>query len=143
VKVCGEKDGCESSSMTFVSSWANPPCSASFLVLFEYVTPTLGATMMSGLRGSFGGRPGALNICVSPLPQKICPMPAMLAFAGDCVSSAVTSVSVEQPGFSHSNDTSSSVGPIWPPALDCESGRQLSMISDGDVVTGPVEVMRV
>src|SRR5690242_4263843 len=99
--------------------------------------------MMSGVRGSRGGRPGALNSCVSARPQKICPMPAMLWLAGDVVSSDMTSVSVEHPCFSHKSDTSSSVGTIWLPALDSESGRQASMILEGEVVKGPVEVMRV
>ena len=31
--VWGSKDEFDTSSMTFVSSWANPPCSASFAVL--------------------------------------------------------------------------------------------------------------
>src|ERR1700679_2748843 len=49
------KDGLDSSRTTLVSSWANPPCSASFALLPEYVTPTFGVTMMSGVRGSTVG----------------------------------------------------------------------------------------
>ena len=101
--------------------------------------------MMSGVRESpSGGRPGALNICRMPRA------PEDLADAGDvgrrpatAVSSVATAAATEQPLFSHSSDTSSSVGPIWSPALDSESGRQASIRREGEVVTGPVLVMRV
>src|SRR5579862_1506521 len=53
--VRGWKPGNDTSSMTLVSSWENPPCSSSFEVLPEYVTPTFGVTMMSGVRGSLVG----------------------------------------------------------------------------------------
>src|ERR1700756_1643092 len=103
----------------------------------------LGMTMMSGERGSpAGGRPGLLNICRNPRPQKISPMPATLADAGDVVSSVWTPVSVSQELLSHNRETSSSVGPIWPPALDSESGKQLSRILLGEVVTILVDFIR-
>src|ERR1700732_4367987 len=99
--------------------------------------------MMSGVRGSFGGRPGALNIWVRPRPQKIWPMPAMLLLAGEADSSSAACADAGHPLFSHSSDTSPSVGPIWPPALDSESGRQALRIREGEVVTAPLEVIRV
>ena len=56
------KLGFDTKIITLVSSCEKPPCSASLVVLPEYVTPTFGATAMSGLRGSpFGGMPGGLN----------------------------------------------------------------------------------
>src|SRR5579863_2911457 len=95
--------------------------------------------MMSGVRGSFGGSPGALNNCVMPLPEKIWPMPAILFVAGDCVSSMFTELAVVQLLFSQIRETSSSVGPI-PVGLDGDSERgkhpALSRIVAGDVVIG-------
>ena len=70
-------------------------------------------------------------------------MPATLPEAGDAVSSFSTSVKALQDFFNHNKETSSSVGPIWPPALDSEAGKQLSMILLGDVVTGPEELIPV
>jgi hypothetical protein len=66
----------------------------------------------------------------------------MFPEVGDCVSRVLTSVSVLQMLFNHSREMSSSVGPIWPPAFDPEAGRQLSISLLGEVVTGPVEVIR-
>src|ERR1700722_10051840 len=94
--------------------------------------------MISGVLGSAsGGIPGALNNCRMPGPQKIWPIPAMLLDAGDVFSSVSTASSAVH-FVSHNKETSSSVGPICPPAFDSESGKQLSTIFDGDVVTGDV-----
>src|SRR5208282_5457441 len=146
VTVLGSKFGFESSIITLTSSCAKPPCSACFLELPEYVTPTFGVTRMSGVRGSFGGSPGALKSCVSAGPEKISPMPAILAFAGDCVSSMFTALSVVQLLLSQTIETSSSVGPM-PVGLDGDSerGKQLALsrMVAGDVVTGPPAVIPV
>src|SRR5580698_7855155 len=102
---------------------------------------------MSGVRGSpAGGRPGALKICVIPWPQKIWPIPAMLAVTGDCVSSKFTALAAVQLLLSQTRETSSSVGPM-PVGLDGDSDRGMqpapSRMVAGDVVTGPLAVIRV
>ena len=68
-------------------------------------------------------------------------MPAMLFDVGDWVSSIPTSVAALQEDFSHKSETSSSVGPSWPPAFDSEGGKQSSISMLGEVVTGPDEVI--
>src|SRR6266851_5699657 len=81
---------------------------------------------MSGVRGSFGGRPGGLNSGAIEGPQKISPMPAILlpsGSGGDAASSFETANLVLLESDSHSSDTSSSVGPIWPPLGDSDAGK--------------------
>src|SRR5580658_6928892 len=106
----------------------------------------LGVTMMSGERGSAGESPGALKLVRKDGPEKISPMPAILPVTGDCFSSNATASSVVQLPFNQSSETSSSVGPI-PVGLDGDSdnGKQpwASRMLAGDVVTGPVLVIRV
>src|SRR6516225_9816381 len=106
-----------------------------------------GVTMISGERGSAaGGSPGALKLVRSDGPEKIAPIPAMLAVAGDCFSSNATAFSVVQLLLSQSSETSSSVGPI-PVGLegDSENGKQpwLSRMVAGEVVTAPFLVIGV
>jgi len=107
--VLGWIQGFETSNITFVSSKANPPCSASFFVLPEYVCPMFGCTMRSGVRESpLGGIPGALNIVVSVLPTKISSMANSLA---DCWRLA-TAEAVEHEDVNQMSEMSSSVGPM-------------------------------
>src|SRR2546427_3727506 len=88
---------------------------------------------MSGVRGSpFGGRPGRLNIVPIVGPEKISPMPAMLFMGGEALSSAATAFAVWLESLSQSSDTSSSVGPIWPPEGDSEGGSIASVMVAGD-----------
>src|SRR5579863_170768 len=98
---------------------------------------------MSGVRGSpSGGSPGALKSCVIAGPEKISPMPAILAVAGDCVSSMVTAVSVVHWLLNHTSETSSSVGPMpLELAGDSDVGKQFSRMVAGDVVTGSFAVV--
>src|SRR6266852_7828548 len=93
--------------------------------------------MISGVRGSpFGGRPGRLYIRPIEGPQKISPMPAILLTAGDAASSIETASAVWLESLSQSSATSSSVGPIWPPDWDSESGSSVSMIEAGSLGGG-------
>jgi hypothetical protein len=102
-----------------------------------------GVVRMSSVRGSpFGGSPGALKSCVIAGPEKISPMPAISAVAGDCVSSMLTALPVVHWVLSQTRETSSSVGPMpLELAGDSEKGRQFSKIVAGDVVTGSFGVV--